>query len=916
MRTPVRRHTERVPDRPLDAVSPRERDVLNAVADHLTNAEIARRLHLSVRTVESHVSSLLRKLGARDRRELAVLAAGTAAGSDALVDPAGLVGLPRPRTSLVGRTSEVGAVARLVAESRLTTVLGPGGAGKTRVVVAAAERAWPWFASGGAYVDLVPVAPGGVDVAVAAVVGVSERPQVSLAEALAAALRGRTLLVLDNAEHVTDDVADLVVHLVDALPDLRVLITSRERLDVPGEVVFHLGPLADDDAATLFRERSTAVDPGVEISSEAAARLGRRLDGSPLAIELAAARVASMGLGGVEAGLDDVLRLLTRSRAADRRHRSLRAVVEWSHAGLADDERAALHTVAVFAGPFDLDAAAAVLPGADRAGAADLLGRLVDKSLLRRVAGPDGDDRWALLVGVRELAREYLDSSGDAAATWRRYEGWARARAQDLVERRPHTAGDGWAVEVDAVMDDLRALLSRSATSVAPDAASHRFARDVATLAYARGFVAEAGRHLRTAASLATAGRDAAADLTDAAACAHLVSDAREAYALLCEAAGFARAEAPAEAAVALASAVTVAERFRGAGFVEDPDAATLRTMLAEATALADDTDAVAAHLATARAWTSGDDHQEVVPVAADEAVAAARCAGDPLLLSAALDASSTASALSGRPDESLRISAERLTMLSEAAAERHPRGTIEVVDALRAVASYAVATGRLAEAVHATRRGLENPALEPHPCWAKGSAIAPLALAGDFDGAEQRAADVWDNVVATRRFSNVSLAGPLLGAALAAGLRGDADAYALWWERAEQVAAPTLLDRSPNLAPWTAFVRARVALAGDGDLERELVAVSAPFVPGRFDGYAAAMAAELAVVVGSPVVDELLARADGYAAHHSWVAAAVLRARGRRDGDTATLDEAVRAWDALGAAYERDVTRALTAAR
>ncbi|WP_262851272.1 ATP-binding protein [Mumia quercus] len=904
-----------MPDLPLDAVSPRERDVLSAVAEHLTNAEIARRLHLSVRTVESHVSSLLRKLGARDRRELAVLAAGTAARSDALGDPSGLVGLPRPRTSLVGRTSEVEAVARLVAESRLTTVLGPGGAGKTRVVVGAAERAWPWFASGGAYVDLVPVAPGGVDVAVAAVVGVAQRPQVSLADALAAALRGRTLLVLDNAEHVTDDVADLVVHLVDALPDLRVLVTSRERLGVPGEVVFHLGPLVEDEAAALFRERSAAADPTVAISPDVAARLGRRLDGSPLAIELAAARVASMGLGGVEAGLDDVLRLLTTSRSADRRHRSLRAVVEWSHAGLTDAERAALHTVAVFAGAFDLDAAAAVLPGQGGAGAADLLGRLADKSLVRRVVGSDGADRWSLLVGVRELAREHLDASDDAGATRQRYGAWARARARDLVERRPYVAVDGWTAEVDAVMDDLRTLLPGPGCTVTPDAESHRFARDVATLAYARGFVAEAGRHLRTAAALATTGGDAAADLTDAAACVHLVSDAREAYALLREAADLARTDAPTKAAVALASAVTVAERFRGAGFLDDPDAATLRAMLAEAEALTDGTDTVAAHLATARAWSSGDDHQVVEPAAADEAVASARQVRDPLLLSAALDASSTAAALSGRPDHSLRLSTERLTLLSDAAAERHPRGTIEVVDALRAVASYAVATGRLSDALEATRRGTENPALEPHPCWAKGSAIAPLALAGDFDAAEECAVDVWENVVATRRFANVSLAGPLLGAALAAGLRQDAAAHDLWWERARQVAAPTLLDRSPNLAPWAAFVRARVALATGGDLEAAFVAVSAPFVPGRFDGYAAAMAAELAVVLGSAEADELLARAGSFTTHHSWVAAAVLRARARRDGDAATREEAVRAWDTLGAAYERDVTAMLRSA-
>ncbi|KAA1424758.1 hypothetical protein FE697_002240 [Mumia zhuanghuii] len=899
-----------MPDLPVDAVSPRERDVLAAVAEHRTNAEIAHRLHLSVRTVESHVSSLLRKLGARDRRELAALAAGAAARAEtgAVGD---LVGLPRGRTSLVGRTAEVDAVARLVAESRITTVLGPGGAGKTRVAVAVAERSRSWFASRGAFVDLVPAAAGAVDAAVATVLGVAQRPQVTLTEAVAAVLRGRVLLVLDNAEHVTDDVAALVVHLADALPDLHVLVTSRERLGVPGEAVFHLGPLSDSDAAALFVERSSAVDPTVEVPTDAAASLGRRLDGSPLAIELAAARVASMGLAGVEAGLDDVLRLLTLGRPADRRHRSLRAVVEWSHAALDEDERAALRTVSVMAGPFDLEAATALLPDEGRGGVADLLGRLADKSLVRRTAGADGADRWSLLVGVRELAREHLAASDDEAQTRRRYAAWARSRARDLVEARPYGASTlgGWADDVDGVMDDLRRCVPSRA---AADAGARAFARDVATLAFARGFVAEAGKHFRTAAALAVRGSDAAVDLTDAAACVHLVSDAREAYQLLLDAADAARVDDPGAAAVALATAVAVAERFRGAGFLADPDAATLAALLTEAEALGGGGEHARASLATARAWASGAEHQHVLPAAAAEAVAAARHGGEILVLSAALDASSTAAALDGRPDESLRLSAERLEIVTAASAEREPCGAVEVVDALRSVASYAVATGRLDLALDACHRVDANPALEPHPCWAKGSAIAPLALAGAFDDAERAAAEVWRNVEATRRFRNVSLAGPLLGAALAAGLRGDRSAYALWWERSRRVAGPASLSESPNLAPWAAFVRARVALAEGGDLTGALAEVAQTFVPGRFDGYAAVAAAELAVVLDAPDADGLIERADTYAAHHRWVAAALLRTRGRRDRDPALLAASESAWDAMGAAYESGETRAL----
>lgn len=900
-----------MPDRVVDPVSPREQEVLGAVAQHLTNAEIAHRLHLSIRTVESHVSSLLRKLGARDRRELAALAAGTTV-SEAPVGAPAYAGFPTPRTPLVGRAEAVEAVARLATRSRVTTVVGPGGAGKTRLVGAAAAQAQPWFASGEVFVDLVPVAPGAVDAAVAGALGVTQRPGVSVVEAVAAALRGRMLLVLDNAEHVLDDVARLVGDLVDTLPDLHVLVTSRERLAVPGEAVFHLGPLEDDEATALFTTRAQAATSDFDPDPVAVVALCRRLDGSPLAIELAAARVASLGLEGVEAGLDEPLRLLALGRPADRRHRSLRAVVEWSHDALDDDERAVLRRVSVFAGGFDLVAATAVAD-VSRGAAADLLGRLADKSLVRRAETADGASRWALLVGVRELAAERLAAGDDAGSTRDRYAAWAASRAAALAAVATarasalDVADPAWAADVDAVVDDLRACVTAGA-------GGRGFVRDVAVLVYARGFVAEAGAHYRTAAALAPSGAAAAADLADAAACAHLVMDAGEAYALLCAAADAARGD-DRPTAGALAAAVTLAERFRGA-LATPPDDATVDRMRAEAETLAgsdgDDLGAVA----VARAWTSGADHQQVEVAAADRAVHLARAGGDALVLSAALDARSTAAALAGEPDTSLRLSSERFDLLDGQPAVR-PQVAVELVDAVRSVGSYALATGRLAEALDASRCAADHPSLEPHPCWAKGSAVLPLALTGDLDAAEATAREVWAEVEATRRFQNPQLGIPFLAAVLAAGLRGEDAAVTRWLDRVATVTGRTDQTGSPNLAPLAAYVHGRIALAdhdlgGDTDLGPARAALAGSFVRGRFDGYAVALAAELAVVAGATDADRRLADAERYAPYHRWAAATVARARARRTSDPALLDAAARAWVDVGATVEAAATRAL----
>ncbi|SEF23917.1 Predicted ATPase [Amycolatopsis pretoriensis] len=849
----------------MPTISPREREVLLAVADRLTNAEIAERLYVSVRTVESHVSALLRKLDARDRRELATRAPVSAAA------PGPVVGAPRPLTSFVGRTAERDAVVRLVAESRVTTILGPGGAGKTRLAVVATEAAgFP-----ATFVNLVPSRPGSVLESVAAGLGVVPRPQQPLADAVAGALTGRALLVLDNCEHVADDVAAVITALTAANPELSVLTTSRERLGVPGETVLQLGPLAGD-AVTLFTDRAKAVDPAFDADPAQVAELCRALGGSPLTIELAAARVASLGIDGLRAGLaDDPLRVLAAGRG-EARHRSLRSVLEWSHRLLTEEEKTVLARVSRFRHGFDLDGVAALSPDLSVGAVSDVLGRLVDKSLVTAASG-----RWTLADGVAGFAREQLDE-----VVTERYREWAARRARELVGR----LGGDWRDEFDRLADDLRACAG----------ADHDLAVDLARLAYARGFVAEAAVHWRTAANSAPTAAVAAEDLARAGSCAHLLSHARDHYEVLLEAAERAAGDS-ASRATCLASAVVLAERFRGAGFITDPvPDADLDRMLAEATALAAGHPGAQAHVAVANAWRSGPGPQTVTIEAADLAVAAA--ARDPLLLSAALDARCTAQALARRPDLAHRTTRERLDLVT-AADRTDPRAALEVLDAFRSAITYAIATGALADAARVSRRAAGDPALAGHPYWGAGGLVTTLALTGRFAEARELAERMWQATDGTPR--NATLGVPLLAAALAAGLSGDESDGNRWRTRAAAVAGVATPAGSANLAPLDAFVRARVALHTGTGLADVFPDVSADFAPGRFDGYAAGLAAELAVVLDRPDADRHLVRAERHAEHNRWTAAVLTRARARRTGDAGLFEEAANQFAALGAEFE-----------
>ena len=325
-------------------------------------------------------------------------------------------GFPAVLTSFVGRVGPAREVADLLAEYRLVTVAGPGGVGKTRLAGQVARAAAGRFADGAWLAELAPVGDAAqVPGVVAAALGVREQPGVPVAEAVARVLaRQQLLLVLDNCEHVIGAAAQLCAGLLAACDDIRVLATSREPLRIAGEAAYRLAPLpvpgpgdAGDDVAAaeavmLFTDRARAADAGFALTDQNrrdAARLVGRLDGMPLAIELAAARAEALGVSQLLDLLDGPLALLAGGdRLAAGRHRSLAAAAQWSYQLLEEHEQRVFRLVSVFPAPFTLEAAGAVAGD----GAARAVLRLVECSLLVPPRpGPDGRPRYAMLETLR-----------------------------------------------------------------------------------------------------------------------------------------------------------------------------------------------------------------------------------------------------------------------------------------------------------------------------------------------------------------------------------------------------------------------------------------------------------------------------------------------------------------------------------
>jgi DNA-binding CsgD family transcriptional regulator len=334
---------------PDPTISPREAEILAAVGERLSNGEIAARFHIGVRTVESHVSALLRKLGAADRRALAALHQASRSSAARHTVP------PYLSVSVFGREGDVIGVGQLLTESRLVTLSGPGGVGKSTLALVLAGTPSVAGDHERVYVDLASVGlADDVEPNFASALGVDRDEQVSWRARLAEAIgTGKRLIVVDNAERVVDATADLINELLRRAGNVRFLVTSREPLSMPSERVWAVSPLAvtSDQAIALFCDRAAAVRPGWAPSEEGLQTVGvicERLDGLPLAIELAAAEVRARSVDEIARRLDEPLTLLEHGDRTERRHRTLRAVMDSSYDLLNADERAVFDRLGAF----------------------------------------------------------------------------------------------------------------------------------------------------------------------------------------------------------------------------------------------------------------------------------------------------------------------------------------------------------------------------------------------------------------------------------------------------------------------------------------------------------------------------------------------------------------------------------------
>ena len=519
--------------------------------------------------------------------------------------------LPLQATSFLGRDRTLAELRDAIATRRLVTITGPGGIGKTRLALQLAAESLDAFPDGVWFVDLSASGASGVAAVVAQALGVVEDHATPLADAIAAFAAERTLLlVLDNCEHVVDAAAWVASRIAQRASDARVVATSREPLHVPGEAIHALDPLAVPDATRTPSPEAALASPAVALfverardraaafrltpdSVERVVRLCRRLDGIPLAIELAAARLRSMSLEAIERRVEDRFRpLASGSRTAVARHRTLDAMVRWSFDLLADDERAIFRRLAVFAGGFSLDAAEhACDPGDDPAAdVAGIVTQLCDKSLVAIAAMHDDGtpSRYRLLETIRSFAVAQLDAHPEDAAATRRRHATHYATLAQRIDEAPDTASRGALVERALLdHDNVRAAIDWCAGTPGEDGRAVAIVLAMSKFWHDRAMLPEARRWYARASALPAAadGTRARAQLLledattlfrqgDLAAAREAAEAARAGFARLGDAIGIAnaleaRANAECEAgdiAAALASHQDAIARFRATG--------------------------------------------------------------------------------------------------------------------------------------------------------------------------------------------------------------------------------------------------------------------------------------------------------------------------------------------------------------
>ena len=396
---------------------------------------------------------------------------------------AALGNLVRPVGSFVGRRADLDTLRALIGRERLVTVLGPGGVGKTRLAIEGCTLLRPAYDAVW-WVDLAMVDDDAVPAAIAAALGLSDtgarpgrRPNDHVHRLASFLAEPRTLLVLDNCEHLLDGVSRVVATLLSACPGLTVLATSRSPLQTAGEALYPLAPMSDVEAAELFNARAIMVNPTFVTDEDTMGHvrsLCRRLDGLPLAVELAAAHVRLLSVREIEGRLDDRFALLAKGeRTAPHRHRTLRAVLDWSYALLDESEQQLLLQLALNIGGCSLTAAEAIAasPTQDAADILSIVASLVDKSLLVPVSSPFGS-RVRMLETVREYALARLGESEFARQTEQRFMSWAADFAREAAAGIASGDQRWWAGRITEesanirAASDLMALRSRAAESL------------------------------------------------------------------------------------------------------------------------------------------------------------------------------------------------------------------------------------------------------------------------------------------------------------------------------------------------------------------------------------------------------------------------------------------------------------------
>lgn len=879
------------------------------MAEHLKNQEIADRLHLSVRTVESHVSALMQKLQIADRRALARRGAWADAAPR----------WPTPASSFIGREAECAALLEALAEHRMVTATGPGGVGKTRLALRVVEAFAATRRDGGRFVGLVHVNdPAMVVSAIAEATGVVAPLGGSLADALVASLADSdAVLLLDNCEHVIDAVRDSVWRLLGRCPKLAIVATSRVPLRTPFEWLYVVPGLSvgeeGGDAVELFIERARAAGVRAPPDRRRVGELCASLDGMALAIELAAARCRSLGLDGLIAGLDRGLRMLGSGEGAEHRHRSLRDAIAWSYRLLSPSDREMLDAISVFASWFDVDAALAIVGGsAQRFDVADALARLAEHSLL--LVEHVMPTRYRALETIRQFGAEQLDQAGQRHAVADRHRRWCLAALEALAGQ---DRDDTWCERLDRVAAEVRAALAWATDR--PDAqGAALLAERLAEQLLLRGRPHESQRCYEQAAALVDGASDRARllRLGAGAAAARLVG--QETLRLLDEAAGVALAAGDAGAAAEDLAWTAIYLRYAPGIIAVVHEASESEQRLERARSLAGGAAAPEAAIAVAAALGLPEDSPHSSALIA-RAITLAHDAGRPLVESVAHDTRCVDHVRRGEYASAIEACHRRAALLDRVALDAS--SAFQFNDHLLMTSGVHLAAGDLREAALYADRLAELDCYRDYPHPALARRIKVDAMAGDFDAAVargERFLAAWEcagrPVSATMNVSAYAMA-------MVHGLLGDDAKRGTWIEVAMQLTPGA--RRSVVFARGWAMVLDALLALDRSDTDMALARLGADiddptvwdnFVSCMWRPWYAALWAEAAVLASHPDAAARVQRATAATRENQIAATIVRRAADLLSGHRKALRSHAPAFARLGCDYQRRRTEALLA--